>query len=339
MRKTKTWLKLATVLIVAGLVIFVGTMTACSWDFGKLDTRKYVTNEYVFMPEEISDITIETGDVDVEFISAQDGKCEVACYEGEREKHVVTAENGMLSIKMVSEKKWYDYVGIQVSKAKITVALPSGEYGNLRVEGHTGDLEMPKDFQFKGVDVKLSTGDVEWFANASENVNIKTSTGDVEYGASAMGKVSITASTGDIEVENSVVGGLELTVTTGKIEAENVECEGDFSVQVSTGKSYLTAVYCQNFTSNGNTGNLSMEKVIATGKFSIERSTGDVRFNGCDAAEIVVETDTGDVKGSLLSGKIFVYKTSTGKVSLPQDENGGRFDVTTSTGDITITIG
>ena len=95
---------------------------------------------------------------------------------------------------------------------------------------------------------------------------------------------------------------------------------------------------CKNVVSNGNTGAISLKNVIAAEKFSIERSTGDVKFDGCDAAEIFVKTDTGDVTGSLLSNKIFVVEADTGSVDVPKTATGGKCEITTDTGDINISI-
>lgn len=78
--------------------------------------------------------------------------------------------------------------------------------------------------------------------------------------------------------------------------------------------------------------------VIATEKFSIKRSTGDVTFDGCDATEIFVETDTGNVKGSLLTDKVFIAQTDTGRVDVPKTVNSGKCEICTDTGDIKIDI-
>lgn len=81
-----------------------------------------------------------------------------------------------------------------------------------------------------------------------------------------------------------------------------------------------------------------MKNVISKEKFSIERSTGDVMFDSCDAAEILVKTDTGDIKGSLLSDKVFITQTDTGSVDVPKTVIGGKCEITTDTGDIRIKI-
>ena len=81
-----------------------------------------------------------------------------------------------------------------------------------------------------------------------------------------------------------------------------------------------------------------MKNVVASEGFIIERGTGDVSFDSCDAAEIFVETSTGDVKGNLLSDKVFIAKSDTGKVNVPKTVLGGRCEIKTDTGNITLSI-
>ena len=81
-----------------------------------------------------------------------------------------------------------------------------------------------------------------------------------------------------------------------------------------------------------------MNKGIASENFSVKRSTGNVKFNDCDAAEIYVKTDTGDVTGSLLSDKVFIANSDTGRIDVPKTVTGGRCEIDTDTGDIRITV-
>lgn len=143
--------------------------------------------------------------------------------------------------------------------------------------------------------------------------------------------------TGDIEVPKDFkFGSIDISTSTGDITITGVTCEGDIVINVSTGRANLTDIKCKSFISDGSTGDISLKNVIVTEKFSIERSTGDVKFDACDATEIWVETDTGDVTGNLLSEKIFITQTSTGDVHVPKSTNGGKCEITTSTGDIYI---
>ena len=141
-----------------------------------------------------------------------------------------------------------------------------------------------------------------------------------------------------VKAENLSAGSLDLTVSTGNIAVTGISCSGDISIKVSTGRIDLNGVKCQSLVSTGNTGNVYLNNVTATKMLSVERSTGDVRFNDCDAGEIFITTDTGDVSGTLLSEKIFLAKSDTGKIDVPKTVTGGRCEITTSTGNIKITV-
>ncbi len=314
----KKWLIIASSLVLAGGLIFVGVMTMLKWDFSKLSTNKYVTNKYEFS-EDFSNISVVTDNADIVFAPSYDGKCRVECVEEEKAQHFVYVANDILTVEPLDYKSWYDRIGINFRSPKIKVYLPKAEYISLLVEESTGDVEIPKNFRFETLAVTVSTGDVEVAASAYTHMSIKTSTGD-------------------IDVEDVFVGALDLTVTTGEITVSDVICENDANIQVSTGKTKLNNVSCKNLTSNGNTGDISLTRVVAAEKFSIERSTGDVKFNGADASEIFVQTDTGDVTGSLLTDKIYIVHTDTGSVDVPKTTVGGRCELRTDTGDIKIRI-
>jgi len=318
MRKTKIWLITATALIFIGSIIFGGVMAVFNWDFTKLSTVKYETNDYE-ISENYKNISVLSDTADIEFVPSNDLKTSVVCYEQKNAKHSVTVKDGTLLVKIVDTRKWYEHIGINFGRQKITVYIPQGEYGALLVESDTSDVKIPKDFRFESIDVSVSTGDVKQYASSEGKVKVKTSTGD-------------------IKVDGVTAGELELFVSTGEVTAKSITCKGDIKIRVSTGHAKLTDITCKNVTSNGSTGDISLKNVVAKEKFSIERSTGDVRFENSDAAEIFVQTDTGDVKGSLLTDKVFITETSTGNISVPKTVTGGKCEIKTDTGDINIEI-
>ena len=319
MRKTlKIWVIIAASLILLGSTIFWGVMATLKWDFSKLSTAKYETNHYE-INEQFKAVSVNTNTADIVFIPSEKATCSVVCYEQKKMKHTVTIEKDTLVIEVVDTRKWYEYIGIDFRTSKITIYLPKGEYGALSIKSDTGDVEIPKDFQFESIDISESTGDVKNYASASGALKIKTSTGN-------------------IRVENISASSLDLSVSTGKVTVLNVTCEGDVAVGVSTGKAYLTDITCKNVISKGDTGDISLKNVIATEKFSIKRDTGDVKFDGCDAAEIFVKTSTGDIKGSFLTNKVFIIKSDTGSVKVPDSVTGGRCEISTDTGNIKLQI-
>ena len=316
--KTALLLLIATLLLIAALVIFGITMSMFKWDFKKLSTEKYETNTHE-ISDTVNAVILNTSTADIFFAPSEDGVLRIECYENAKEKHAVSVEDGTLKIERENEKNWFDYIGFSFASPKIKVYLPASEYDALRIDADTSDVEISEGLSIKSIDISVSTGDVFCYSSASETIRIETSTGD-------------------ISLENVLANNLDLTVSTGRISATDVLCENDVSIVVSTGKSILTNVSCNSLISRGSTGDISLTNVIAKEKFSIIRSTGDVEFKNSDAREIYVETDTGDVEGSLLTSKIFVIETSTGDKDVPKSTEGGICEITTSTGDIKITI-
>lgn len=309
---------IAAALVLVGSIIFGGVMTVMNWDFTKLSTVKYETNTHKII-DAFRDISVDTDTADIVFLPSAQGGCSVVCVEESNMKHSVAVENGALSIKLTDTRKWYQHIGVNFGTSKITVYLPAGEYGALKTVADTGDLSLPNDFSFESLDILESTGDVTSAASVSGDVRITASTGKINFAGKAAGSLTLATSTGDISVSNTA-------------------CEGDVNITVSTGKTSLSNVSCKNVVSRGSTGRITLKNVVAAEKFSIKRSTGKVTFDGSDAAEIFVETDTGDVSGTLLSEKVFITETSTGRINVPKSISGGRCEISTSTGNIIISI-
>ncbi len=319
MKKTTIWLIFATCLILIGCIIFGGVMTMFKWDFKNLNTEKFETTTHE-ISEDFDSISIKNDTANVILMPSDDGICKVICYEHQKEKYSVDVSGNTLNIIPVDTRKWYEHISFfSFESPKITVFLPKVQYNTFTAHQDTGNVQIPKDFKFNSLDINTSTGNVTNLASVTETVKIKTSTGNIK--------------TQDIKAKN-----IDLSVSTGKVTAANIIAVGDIKINVSTGKTDLNGIKCKNIISNGDTGSISLKNVIADEKFSIKRSTGNVNFDGCDAAELFIETDTGYVKGNLMSSKVFITETDTGRVNVPKTTTGGRCEITTTTGDIKISV-
>ena len=298
-------------LLLSIFVLMTLVLTSCVAK--RLETNTYELNE------EFSSILTKTSTADIILLPSDDEKCKVVCYEEANVKHSVLVSEGVLTINEVDTRKWYNHLNINVETPKITIYLPQSEYSSLVIENDTGDIDVPNDFTFESIDISLSTGDVNCCASTT-------------------GTARIGASTGDINVTDISVGMLEILTSTGDVTLSKVRCDGNVKINVTTGKTYLSDITCQNVVSSGDTGDISLNNVIAYGTISIERSTGDVELCKLDAQEIDITTSTGNVKGNLLTEKVFITKSSTGKIDVPNSITGGRCEITTDTGDIIISI-
>lgn len=315
---TRAWLMTAAFLAALGLIIFTGSMAAYGWDFTRLSAMKYETNTYG-VSGDFDRIAINTDTDQIEFVPSNGEGCSVICFEAEKVKHSAAVRNGTLVIDKADTRKWYDRIGIFFGNPKITVVLPRDEYASLSIETNTGDITIPEDFTFENLTIHGDTADVDCSAAVSNVMEIELSTGDVKANGASANRIKLSTKTGGIRVYSTASAGI-------------------IDIETDTGDVKLTDVACENLTAESDTGTISLKNVVAAGSFSIESDTGDVRLENSDAAQISIETDTGDVTGTLLSEKVFIVGSSTGRVNVPKTITGGKCEITTSTGDIRIDI-
>ena len=317
-KAVKVWLIVAASLVLSGVIVIGGVMMFFKWDLGRFITSKCQTNTYE-ISEEFNSISVNTSTADIAFVMSDDEQCRVVCYEQEKLRHSVEVKDGILTVKLVDTRRWYDHISFYSENSMITVYLPKAEYASLIIRSSTGDIGIPAELGFECIDISVSTADVKCYASATGAIKIKTNTGDIfAQGISA--------------------GSLDLSVTTGKMKIGNVTCSGDIRLGSNSGDIEIRDVLCKNIISEGETSDISLLNVIAEARFSIETDTGDVEFDRCDASEIFIETDTGDVTGSFSSDKIFFAQSDTGRIDVPRTMSGGRCDITTDTGDIKIWV-
>jgi DUF4097 and DUF4098 domain-containing protein YvlB len=317
-KAVKIWLITASVLILTGFMMFGSVLTMLKWDFSKLITSKYETSEHT-VSESFESISVVTKTADVDILPSDSTECKVILRDQKKLYHELSVNDGVLTVKLIDTRKWYDMIDINVGSQKITIYVPEGEYASLSLKGSTGDVKISEMIGFDAIDVALSTGDTLIEKSASASLSVKSSTGD-------------------IEITDSSAGDLSLLLSTGDIHAQNVQCERDVSVKLTTGDTSFDTLSCKSLISNGSTGSIKLKNALVAEKLSVERSTGDVKLEECDAGELEIKTDTGDVKASLLSDKIFITSSSTGKISVPESLTGGVCKVKTDTGDIKISI-
>lgn len=317
-KAAKIWLTAAAILILLGAIIFTVAMSASGWDLNKLGTVTYTTDTYE-PGNDFKNISIDVDTTEIEFAPSDDGTCKIVCFEDEKIRHSVSVQNGTLIIKTVDTRKWYEHISVSFDRPKLTVYLPQTEYRSLAVKTDTGDMTIPEDFSFDTLSIEGDTCDVNCFASARE-------------------RVEIDLSTGAITLEEVTAGQMKLKTDTGRIRVRRAAVSESIRIETDTGRVTLEELTCKNLDAKSDTGSITLENVVGSGRFEIETDTGDVALDNSDAAELSIKTDTGDVTGQLLSDKIFLTETDTGRVNVPKSTTGGKCEIKTSTGDIRVGV-
>lgn len=319
MSNHKKWIIAAAILLGTGVLICGISFAVLGFDFRTLDTVEYVTNAYD-VSDDFQNISIKADVENITFVPSDDGTCKVVCREEESDPHQVSVRGDTLTVEKKEKYRWQIFNNWVVTESpEITVYLPNNVYKTLSIDADTSDVNIPKDFTFDSISVTLDTGAASCLASVNGDIFIETDTGH-------------------ITISDVSAAGMRLASDTGRMDISNVEISGDMDIRESTGRVTMENVTCRNLTSNGDTGSLIMTNVTASGEFNLERDTGNIEFNGCDAETIYVKTDTGNVTGSLLSDKVFITQTDTGKMDVPKTITGGRCEITTDTGNISIEV-
>lgn len=315
---TKIWLIIAACLTLLGLVLWVAVMADNNWDFTALNNEKYETNTYQPFGD-FDKISINVAMTDIKFAPSDDKDCKIVCYESQKVKHSAAVQSGTLVIGTIDTRKWYEHIGIFIENPKMTVFLPQDNYTSLFIDTDTGDITLPQNFTF---------GDIE----------INGDTSDIECLATVLNLIKLHSDTGTIKLDSLSADEIDVNTNTGKVVVSDVAAKNNMDIKTDTGKIELANVTCTDLTAQSDTGSVFLKNVIASNSFFIESDTGKVVFEDSDAARISVRTSTGDVTGTLLSEKIFITQSFTGRVNVPPTTAGGKCEIKTSTGDIVINI-
>jgi DUF4097 and DUF4098 domain-containing protein YvlB len=264
---------LSVIFILVGSIIFLTAMFMSKWDFKKLSTVEYETNEYV-LTDSFDGVEISTKTADINFVITEDSTAKVVCYEEKDLKHSVTVSGNVLSIKVEDNRNFLQFLRVDFNSPKITVYLPSKDYGNLKVNASTANVFV-ENAKFSDIDISVSTGDVT--------------------------------------VKNQALSGnLSVKVSTGKTSVENVTCKNLFT-EGSSGKVFLKNVIAeQKITVERSTGDIEFDGIDGSEIF-IKTSTGDVVGSVLSEKVFTVKTSTGRKSApNTTGGGVCKIKTSTG---------------------------
>ena len=195
---------------------------------------------------------------------------------------------------------------------KHTVEVVNGTL-NIKVED-TRDWYNHLDVDFRKPQIKVYIP-----RGAYENLSIKATTGDITiWEELAFRNIDVSLTTGDISCSASATNSIKLKSTTGDVCLEDLRA---WNIEASL-----------------STGDISLRNVVATGELTLTGTTGNIRLDECDATWTRIRLSTGNVKGNFLTPKIITAKTTTGSVDVPQSTTGELCEITTTTGNIKITI-
>lgn len=313
----KSFIIVSVSLILFGLIIGAVGLVLMDFDFNSLNTEKVIEKMHN-VTEKFESVSIRTKTAKVNILVSDGDECRVQINEKENVFYTVSVEDGTLTIKENDTRRWYNYIGIIQTSNVINLYMPAGAYNSLNIGIDTGDVKVEAGFEFDTVIIDGDTSDIELYSNVKSKLECETDTGDIKISGANASVISLETDTGSIDIANITAGDIKLEGSTSKLKLQNINCK-NIEIESGTGKANLIGV-------------------IAENSMKIEVATCDVYLDACDAADINIKTGTGDVEGTLLTNKVFVANSGTGKIQVPESYEGGKCNIKTGTGDIKISI-
>ena len=308
---------IATAVTVIGAVLMAVGYVASGKNLDNMSMSKIKTETYE-PGEDFDDITIKAGSADVTLMLSEDGKCKIDVKDFEGVAYTVKVEDGILSVNSKDDRSWYKKTfnfGFGTNRQYIKVYLPEKVYKSVKLSSSSGDIKVEKEIAAESISVSASSGDVSQYGSADE-VTISASSGDVKADGTAK-KISVDTSSGDI------IYTCEADEVTVKASSGDITVKGSANTSLDVKTS---------------SGDIAVHDIVCSGLLKMKSTSGDIDFYSCDAGELQIEASSGDVDGSLLSENIFSTSSKSGDIKVPKSSGGEICDVTTSSGDIEITI-
>lgn len=157
----------------------------------------------------VQSVVVDVADRAVEVVASEDGQAHVAGFESEQEYYDITLEGGVLTVKLVQDKEWTDFIGTKpdAQYRALTIALPAG---------------------VASLTVATTNEDVRLEPLAAETVSLSSNGGNLVFEALSAGEsISLTAKNGNIE--GTIAGGWDdysIDCTVKKGESSLVSKEG-----------------------------------------------------------------------------------------------------------------
>lgn len=141
-----------------------------------------------------------------------------------------------------------------------------------------------------------------------------------------------------IEIPTAMILDYSLDSDVGDIVyTDGPQVSHDFYANSDTGTVRIEDVSMDKLTVRMNTGSITLFNLVISGDLDAKTDTGTIELNDITADEVLLDTDTGKVEMNVVSANQVNAETSTGRVEMNDCVILGLVELSTSTGNVTVT--
>lgn len=343
----KVFIILGVLLLAAGIILFIGGMSAVGWDFSALNTVRYENRTYEEQSGSVTALQVDYTDaaIAVEYSETAE-KISVSYPVRQNERGEDTAEieiskeNGVLSI--TEHQNWQNnlfqwnidldiHFGGEDNSPVVRITLPAGREYSLTLGTGNGSIRLQANGALSSLALHTENGSIR--AQAETPLHIG-------------GNATFQTENGSVTVSNiEAEGDLALHTSNGSVSAENVSAK-NITVTTEHGDVTLTDAAADTaLTAQTSTGRISLCGEIAANSLTAKTETGAIllRDGTIDANAIDLSTETGSItaENSVFAGAQSDYtvqvSTEIGNSNVSDSLGGNRrLSLKTTTGEIRV---
>lgn len=333
----KKMLIISAVCILLGLAIAFGGMVMIGFEFTKLNTVQYETGTAI-VNTDFQNISIGTREHDVTLAKSENDTCKVVYTTNAGIACNISVNNGTLTVTCTDTRAWYERIGIYWGNTNITVYLPQAQYDALCIQSVSGNIQVAPSFDFASAKLQSTSGSIGFCSDVNDALHVQTVSGNIAVYDSTGKTANIHATSGDVFCKNISAQKAEIITVSGDLTQENVGFD-TLLTKTTSGELQIKNANIGTLTLLTTSGDILLSETGATVSTDIATSSGEVRFDRADLTAAKIKTISGDVEGTLRKAMQFYAETTSGSIRFPEsDIAGGSFNVTTTSGDVHITI-
>lgn len=250
----------------------------CAIAFTMFSCGNHKLNKTSEVEGEFENITVSAPkEANLTLAPSPDGVVKVVAITHKKVNCDAYVENGTLTVDIIDTRNWFNRL-FEVHTPQVTVYIPAGEYGALKIDTTTGKINVPADFSFESISIHGATGDITCNASAKNSINISNTSGNVFLGDVRADTLNVTVTTGNIELTNVITTGkMSLEATTGNIIFKG--CDGaEIYAKASTGEIKGSLLSPKIFLTSTKTGSVHVPRTTSGGVCDLITETGRINI-------------------------------------------------------------
>ena len=165
--------------IAALLCVLVGAML---FSFAGCSGGTFTEKSYASGGAAIEKVTVQVSDRELEIGASQDGRVHIDYFDSEKEYLDISLSGKELTVKLVFDKDWTDYIGVKPSKEyrKIVIGLPDNLISSFSADTTNENIKVSSLSFTEQVSLDSNGGDVVCDrVNAGKAISLKAKDGDI----------------------------------------------------------------------------------------------------------------------------------------------------------------